>query len=207
MLRASFVFTVFFMLLGPIKVIPAFFKLTHGTTRAFKREVAIKAALLASAVVAAVALLGTGMVAAYAISLDGLRLAGGVVLLMSALKIMFPAAEPPSTNSSAPTALQLAMSPVAVPLIVPPAGIAAILIFVGLAPKSPGIEVVIPLALVAMMALDFLVMFYIDQIVSIPGLLLVLQVFGAILMFIQVALAAETLMIAFRSLGVLGGTT
>ena len=164
---------------------------------------AIKATLLASGVVAAVALLGTGMVATYAISLDALRLAGGGVLLLSALKIMFPSAEPSNADAPKPTALQLAMSPLAVPIIVPPAGIAAILIFAGLAPKYPGIELVIPAALVAMMALNFLVMFFIDQIVRIPGLLLVLQVFGAILVFIQVALAVEILMVAFRGLGAL----
>ena len=203
MLRASFVFTVFFMLLGPIKVIPAFFKLTHGATPAFKREVAIKAALLAS-----------GLWRRSRCSEPGwwrpmpfLSMACGSREVGAAhvgAEDHVSCAEPSNTDASKPTALELAMSPLAVPLIVPPAGIAAILIFVGLAPKSPGIELVIPLALVAMMALNFLVMFFIDQIVRIPGLMLVLQVFGAILVFIQVALAVEILMIAFKGVGALG---
>ena len=129
MMKASFVFTILFMLLGPIKIIPGFLKLTRGAPRSFKREVAIKAALIASGIVAVVALLGNRMLATYGISLDGLRLAGGLVLLISALKLTFPDSEQSSTDGPMPTALQLALSPVALPIIVPPAGIAAILIF------------------------------------------------------------------------------
>ncbi len=55
--------------------------------------------------------------------------------------------------------------------------------------------------LAALMVLDFLVMFFIDPIVKLPGVLLVLNVFGAILVFIQIALALELLVIAFRGPG------
>ena len=202
MMKASFVFTILFMLLGPIKIIPGFLKLTQGAPRSFKREVAIKAALIASAIVAVVSLLGTNMLAKYGISLDGLRLAGGLVLLISALKLTFPDPEQSSTDGPMPTALQLAISPVALPLIVPPAGIAAVLIFTTLASTTPGMNAVVAQVLVALMALDFLVMFFIDPIVRLPGVLLVLNVFGAILVFIQIALALELLVIAFRGLGV-----
>jgi len=56
----SFVFTVFFMLLGPIKLIPSFAGLTRGLDNGFKRDVAIRGVLIASAlcVFVALALLG-----------------------------------------------------------------------------------------------------------------------------------------------------
>src|SRR5262245_28929809 len=133
--RASFVFTIFFMLLGPVKVIPAFLKVTAGKDRSMKREVAIKATAIASAIVGGVALLGSRMLASYQISLDSLRIAGGLVLLLSALKIVFPTPEPSSRDVPPATAIQLAISPVALPIIVPPAGIAAIMIFAMLAPN------------------------------------------------------------------------
>jgi multiple antibiotic resistance protein len=121
------------------------------------------------------------------------------VLLISALKIMFPTAESSSPVSSKKMALQVAISPVAMPIIVPPAGIAAIMIFAMQAPKFQGAASMIAVALATMMALDFLVMFFIDQILKLPGLLLLLQVFGAALIFIQLALAIEVLVSAFRS--------
>jgi multiple antibiotic resistance protein len=188
------------MLLGPLKLIPGFLKLTREKDRSFKRELAIKGSLIASATVAFAAVAGGEASARFGISLDAERLGGGLVLLVSALNILFPRPEPPQTEAVKPNALQLAVSPLAMPMIVPPAGIAAVLIFVMLAPNNPGMEFVIALVLVTIMLLDFLVMFFIDYVARIPGLPLLLQMVGAVLVFIQVALAIETLMAGFRGL-------
>ena len=196
----SFVFTISFMLLGPLKLIPGFLKLTREAERPFKRELAIKGSLIASATVAFAAIVGTQAAARFGISLDGVRLAGGLVLLVSALNILFPRPEQPAMQTAKPAALQLAVSPLAMPMIVPPAGIAAILIFVMLAPNNPGMEFAIAIVLAAVMLLDFLVMFFIDHVARLPGLSLLLQVVGAVLVFIQVALAVGTLMMGFRGL-------
>ena len=199
----AFVFTIYFMLLGPLKIIPAFMKLTRETDREFKRDVAIKASMTATALVAVIVLLGKSLVARYEISLDSVRIAGGLVLLLSALKIVFPGPEPVRAESVKPTALQLAISPVAMPITVPPAGVAAILITLLLAPTYPGMGRVIVWGLATMMTLDFLAMYFIDTLAEVPGLLLLLQVFGAVLIFIQIALAIETFLVAFRDLALI----
>ena len=54
----SFIFTIFFMLLGPVKLIPSFGGLTRGADRQFKRDVAIRGVVIASALCAFVALAG-----------------------------------------------------------------------------------------------------------------------------------------------------
>jgi len=199
----AFVFTIYFMLLGPLKIIPAFMKLTRETDREFKRDVAIKASMTATALVAVIVLLGKSLVARYEISLDSVRIAGGLVLLLSALKVVFPGPEPVRAESVKPTALQLAISPVAMPITVPPAGVAAILITLLLAPTYPGMGRVIVWGLATMMTLDFLAMYFIDTLAEVPGLLLLLQVFGAVLIFIQIALAIETFLVAFRDLALI----
>ena len=199
----AFVFTIYFMLLGPLKIIPAFMKLTRETDREFKRDVAIKASMTATALVAVIVLLGKSLVARYEISLDSVRIAGGLVLLLSALKVVFPGPEPVRAESVKPTALQLAISPVAMPITVPPAGVAAILITLLLAPKYPGMGSVIVWGLATMMTLDFLAMYFIDTLAEVPGLLLLLQVLGAVLIFIQIALAIETFLVAFRDLALI----
>jgi multiple antibiotic resistance protein len=191
------------MLLGPLKIIPAFMKLTREADRAFKRDVAIKASMTASALVVVIVLLGKGLVARYEISLDSVRIAGGLVLLLSALKVVFPGPEPVRAESVKPTALQLAISPVAMPITVPPAGVAAILITLLLAPTYPGMGSVIVWGLATMMTLDFLAMYFIDTLAEVPGLLLLLQVLGAVLIFIQIALAIETFLVAFRDLALI----
>jgi multiple antibiotic resistance protein len=201
--QISFVFTVFFMLLGPIKLIPAFAGATPGADHRFKRSVAIKGALIGSALCAFVALAGGILLGKYRISIDALRIAGGLVLLIAALRGIFNKAQPPSTSSGTPTAIQLAASPIAIPGIVPPAGIAAVLLCIMIAPQYPGMAQAVAIALAIMMALDFLVMYFIDRVMKTPGLGLVLTVLGAVLLFVQVSLAIQMMLNALKSLGII----
>ena len=191
------------MLLGPVKLIPLFAGLTRGADIRFKRAVAIRAVLIASALCVFVALAGGTLVSRYRISVDALRIAAGLVLLIAGLQIIFQKAQPLRPSSSTPTALQLAASPLAVPGIVPPAGVAAILISMMLAPDFPGMEQAVAICLVTMMVLDFLVMYFIDQGMKTPGLTIVLTVFGSVLVFVQVGLAIEIILTALKSLGVI----
>lgn len=198
----SFVFTIFFMLLGPVKIIPAFAALTRDATPEFKREVALRGTLIATGACAFVVLAGEALLGKYHISMDALRIAGGMVLLIAALKTIFPRAQATSSSSGTPTALQLAVAPVAIPIIVPPAGTAALLIFTMLAPQYPGMMMAIVICLAIVMVLDFLVMYFNDRVVKTPGLMLGIQVLGSILVFMQVALAIETMLVALRNMGI-----
>jgi multiple antibiotic resistance protein len=198
----SFVFTIFFMLLGPIKLIPSFAGLTRGAEARFKRSVAIRGVVIASALCVFVALAGGTLLGKYRISINALRIAGGLVLLIAALQVIFQKAQPSSPRSGTPTAIQLAASPVAVPMIVPPAGVAAILIFMMVAPQYPGMTQAVAICLATIMVLDFLVMFFIDRVMKTPGLMIVLTVLGSVLVFVQASLAAEMFLNALKSLGV-----
>ena len=198
----SFVFTIFFMLLGPIKLIPSFAGLTRGADARFKRSVTIRGVVIASALCAFVALAGGTLLGKYRISIDALRIAGGLVLLIAALQVIFQKAQPSSPGSGTPTAIQLAASPVAVPMIVPPAGVAAILIFMMVEPQYPGITQAVAICLATIMVLDFLVMYFIDRVMKTPGLMIVLTVLGSVLVFVQAGLAMEMFLNALKSLGV-----
>jgi len=198
----SFIFTLFLTLLGPIKLIPSFAGLTRGADGRFKRDVAIRGALIASALCAFVALAGGTLLSRYRISIDALRIAGGLVLLIASLQVIFQRAHPTSPHSGKPTAIQLAASPVAVPSIVPPAGVAVILLFMMAAPQYPGITQAVAICLVTMMVLDFLVMYFIDRVMKTPGLMIVLTVLGSVLVFVQLGLAVQMLLTALKNLGV-----
>ena len=201
----SFVFTIFFMLLGPLKLIPSFAGVTRKADERFKRAVAIRAVAIATALCLFVVLAGETILGKYHISIDALRIAGGLVLLISTLQVIFQKATPSSPVSGTPTLIQLAASPVAVPNIVPPAGVAAILIFMMLAQQYPGMMQAIVISLVVMMLLDFLVMYFIDKVIKTSGLMIVLMVLGSVLVFIQVCLAMEMMLSALKNLGVIHG--
>jgi multiple antibiotic resistance protein len=199
----SFIFTIFFMLLGPLKLIPSFAGLTRSADVPFKRSVAIRGVLIASALCVFVALAGGILLGKYRISIDALRIAGGLVLLIAALLGIFQKAQPSSPGSGTPTAVQLAASPVAVPGIVTPAGVAAVLIFMMLAPQYPGMTQAVAICLAIVMVLDFLVMYFIDRVMRTPGLAIVLTVLGSVLVFVQVGLAIQMILNALMSLGVI----
>lgn len=201
----SFVFTICFMLLGPIKLIPLFAGLTQGLDAPFKRGVAWRATAIAAVLCAFVALAGGNLLGKYRISLDAVRLAGGLVLLIAALQVIFKKAPAPSPRDGTPRALQLAASPIAIPGIVPPAGVAAILIIMALAPQYPGMGQALAICLAIMMALNVLVMVFIDRVMRIPGLAVVLTVLGSVLVFVQAALAIQMMLVALKSLGVVEG--
>jgi multiple antibiotic resistance protein len=197
----SFILTIFFMLLGPVKLIPSFGALTRGADRQFKRAVAIRGAVVASALCAIVALAGGALLDKYRISLDAVRIAGGLILLISALQVIFRKSHSSEPGSGKSSAMQLAVSPVAVPMIVPHAGVAAILLCMAHAPQFPGVAQSVAIALAIMMVLDFLVMYFIDGVAKTPGLPIILNVLGSVLIFVQAALAINMMLVALRSLG------
>ena len=199
----SLIFTVFFMMLGPVKLIPSFGGLTRGADTQFKRAVAIRGAVIASALCVFVALAGGTILGRYRISIDAVRISGGLVLLIAALQVIFRRALTSSPTSGKPTAIQLAVSPVAIPMIVPPAGVAAILICMGSAPQYPGTSQAVAISLATMMVLDFLVMYFIDWVMKTPGLTIVLHVLGSVLVFIQASLAIQMILVALKNLGAL----
>jgi len=198
----TFIFVVLFTLLGPFKLIPAFAGLTRGADSRFKRDVAIWGVVIASVLCVFVALAGGTILGNFRISLGGLRISAGLVLLVAALQIVFQKAQSSSLSSGTPTPLQLAATPIAVPGIVPPAGVAVILVCTMLAPQFPGTMQAVAICLAIMMMLDFLVMYFIDRIMKTPGLGLVLTVLGSVLIFVQVCLAMQTILNGLKGLGV-----
>ncbi len=100
--------------------------------------------------------------------------------------------------------MKLAASPVAVPGIVPPAGIAAILIFMMLAPEYAGMGLAVAVGLAIVMVLDYLVMYFIDQVMK-PALMLCLTVLASVFGLVQLAVGMEMIVVALRNLGAFTG--
>jgi multiple antibiotic resistance protein len=152
-------------------------------------------------VVAFLALAGGALVAKYKISVDALRISGGLVLVLSALRSIFPRPQalPASTAGRAP--LQVAISPIVNPLILSPAAVAAILIIMMLAPDHPGMGLFVIIALAIILVLDLIVMYFNATLSSITWLILVLQLLGAVLTFMQVCLGIDTILMGLQHLG------
>jgi len=195
------VFTFSFLMLGPIKILGPFVQMTRGADEAFRRRLAFRAFLFASAALVLAAILGVRMLHNFSIPTPVLVVAGGLILFLVALKAVLQQFEmqAPQRAEFTPT-LHLALNPLAFPTIVTPYGVAAVIIFMQLSPNlSSQLEVFGALACI--MGLNLLAMLFAHAVLKWAGL--VLQILGTVLGIVQVALGLQFMLGGLRSLGII----
>ena len=200
MFDAALIFAVLFLLLGPIRLIIPYAKLVAGFDAASKWKIALVAAGIAAAICIFVALVGERLLTKYDIAFDSLRVAGGLLLTVSALKnIVFPEGSP-SPSVERRSVFETGLT-VATPVIVSPVGIAAILVFSMAAADPAAARETVIYPLLGLMGANLVVMLLIDFIMKIPGLKSALYLIAAVLSFVQAALGVDAMM---EGLGVIG---
>jgi multiple antibiotic resistance protein len=137
LLTASLV--TFFVVIDPIGVAPIFAGLTEGSSNAHRRTMAIKSVLIATVVLFGFAYLGEWLLNALHISLDAFRAAGGVLLFMIALDMIFEKRterreERAEALSDADETIpgthdDISVFPMAIPMLAGPGAIASIMLF------------------------------------------------------------------------------
>jgi len=194
------VFILLFVTLGPIKIFGPFMQLTHDVDEGRTKQIAVRA--FALAVIAAVVggFVGKLLVENWHISPAALTLAGGIIFLLVGLNLVLEQYKPAhATPAALPAAPMAAALRVAFPMVVTPYGIAAVIALFVNSPDAARTGAILAL-LVAVMALDLLAMLYARRIMA-GATILVLQIFGAVLGVLQVALAVQMIL---RGLGDLG---
>ena len=146
------------------------------------------------------------MLAKWNVSLDALKLAGGLILLLSALKVVTMQPQPTGgkkVTADTPIAatIKLAIAPLSTPIIITPYGVVAILFYMVIAKENLGLELQVLGIVLLMMLLNYLGMFFADKIMNIVGMP-ILRLIGWIFAVMQSALAIDIMLGAFRSLGV-----
>ena len=82
-------FVTLVIVLDPIGLAPTFVAITHGMPVAARRQVAIRASLIAAGVLSGAALIGANLLSAVGISLPAFRIAGGLLLFSIASEMVF----------------------------------------------------------------------------------------------------------------------
>ncbi|HET9511110.1 MAG TPA: MarC family protein [Sphingomonas sp.] len=82
-------FITFFVVIDPPGCAPIYAGLTSGGGRAHVRAMAIRAVLVATAILLVFALFGRGILGALGIGLDAFRIAGGILLFVIAMDMVF----------------------------------------------------------------------------------------------------------------------
>jgi multiple antibiotic resistance protein len=200
MVEPAQIFTMFFVTLGPEKVLAPFALRTRDMELIRARQIAFRAFAIATLGIVLGGFVGAHLLAEWHVSLAALMLAGGVVFFLVALKHLLAQsdAEPASTPVPLPAA-PLAAAAKLVPVLLTPYGVAAVVALLA-ASTGPERTATILGLLLAVMGLNLIAMWFARQILIGP-VVVVLQVLGSVLAVMQLALSVQFILAGLRALG------
>ena len=152
------------VIVDPPGCAPIFASLTAGTTAGHRRMMAVRSAAIAWSILMFFALLGKPLLDTLGITLASFRLAGGIMLFIIALEMVFEKRTQrrehrASEIVASPEAEDISVFPMAIPMIAGPGSIASIMLLTGRAdgPVETGVVLgamtaVILLTLLALLA-------------------------------------------------------
>lgn len=196
------IFTLFFVTLGPLKILGPFVQQTEGTDETALRQIAIRAFALALAAVIGGGFVGQALLQNWNISVDSMELAGGLIFLLVGLRVILQQYEPAQAAASAlPRQPMAAAMRVTFPTVVTPYGIAALIVLLANSHDVARTTGILGM-LVGVMILNLLAMLFARRIMA-GTTLIALQILGAVLGVLQVALAMEMVIRGLQGLGVI----
>lgn len=200
--------TTFFATIGPIDVAAMFAALTADNTPAQRRGIALKGTLLATGTLLLFAFLGEPLLEHLGISLAALRTAGGVLLLLIGIDMVF-ARSSGSTSTTSDEAKEaelkkdISVFPLATPLIAGPGAMGAAVLLIANTEGDIVLKGIVLLSMLAVLALQLLLLLgasQVSKVLGVTGLNVISRVFGVLLS----ALAVQFIFDGVRESGVLG---
>jgi len=125
-------FVTFFVVIDPPGCAPIFAGLTSGATAVHRRAMAVRAVLVAAVILLGFALFGEALLRALGISLQAFRIAGGIMLFLIALEMVFEKRterrEDRAEKVKAAEPADISIFPMAMPMIAGPGSIASVML-------------------------------------------------------------------------------
>jgi len=121
-------------IMNPVTNLPVFLSVTEGASASDQRAIALKTGLFTLILGGCFAIAGTQVLAAFGISIDGFRAAGGLVVLLLALNMLSGEQSQSHHGSGSeqagyPEAASVAFYPLTFPIIVGPGTITTLILF------------------------------------------------------------------------------
>jgi MarC family membrane protein len=151
------------VVVDPVGLTPAFIGITAGLPRTARRQVALRAALIAFLILAGSALAGDWLLRMLSITLPAFRIAGGLLLFSIASEMVF-GLRITRQSEAAEEAVEehvrnIAAFPLAIPLMAGPGAITATVLLAGRAGGDP-VRVTALIAIIAVVMAVCLVVFF-----------------------------------------------
>jgi multiple antibiotic resistance protein len=195
-------FVTIFVVIDPIGLAPMFVALTKGADAAHRRMVALRACTIAVVTLALFGLFGESVLTFTGISMSAFRIAGGVLLFLTALDMLFERRtarrKGQKSNTDDPSVF-----PLATPLIAGPGAITTMILLTNQA-KDPVGELMIYLVMasvVLLVLLFFLASGLIERALGATGTNVITRLLGMLL----AALSVQFVLDGLASAGLQGG--
>ena len=192
-INLGFIFGIFFLTLGPLKLMPVFASVTSGLDMKAKAVLALQSACAALVILAIAATLGVTLANNWHVAAEALLITAGVLLFAGSLKTLqtvLVAPHPVSPASHEPDSSEKKRSPVMSPLTIPgiitPWGLMAVMIFISIASDQSALGTVV-VTLLAIMALNIVCMIFAATILRTVGLT-AMSALGWVFSILQAAL-------------------
>jgi multiple antibiotic resistance protein len=124
-------FATLFVVIDPPGLVPLFIALTQGMTAERRRAMALRACLIAGVLLTLFGLAGESILGFIGISMPAFRIAGGILLFLTALDMLFERRTQRREGQQPDPDHDPSVFPLATPLIAGPGAIASMILLVG----------------------------------------------------------------------------
>jgi multiple antibiotic resistance protein len=177
-----------FVVVDPIGLAPAFIGVTAGLPRPARRRVALRASVIAFAILTGAALVGDWLLRMLSISLPAFRIAGGLLLFSIASEMVFGVRIVRQSATAEQAADEhernIAAFPLAIPLMAGPGAITATVLLAGRAGGDPmrvGLLIAIVAVVMAACLIVFLLANRIERLLGVTGNTVLSRLLGVLL--------------------------
>lgn len=177
-------FTTLLVIIDPPGLTPIFLALTQGQTAAQRRAIAIRACIISAVLMLAFLFLGEALLGFIGISMPAFRIAGGVLLFLTALEMLFQKRQARrEDNAAAEHHDDPSVFPIAMPLIVGPGAITTLILLAGDADTTLDILTIYAVCLTVLLIVlaAFLLSSPLERLLGTTGLNIVTRVLGMLL--------------------------
>jgi multiple antibiotic resistance protein len=193
-------FVTLFVIIDPIGLAPLFVALTQGASDRHRRAIAIRALVIGAGLLTLFGLLGEAVLGFVGISMPAFRIAGGILLFLTALDMLFERRtkrrEDQATHVDDPSVF-----PLATPLIAGPGALATMILLTGEQPGNWGWVAAIHGVMFAVLGVTFLLFLasgVIERALGPTGINVVTRLLGMLL----AALSVQFVLDGLRAFGV-----
>ena len=199
-------FVTMFVIIDPIGMTPLFVALTQGMDPARRRAIALRACIASALILALFAAFGEAVLGFAGISMPAFRIAGGLLLFLTALDMLFERRtkrrEGAADRADEDEGDDPSIFPLAIPLIAGPGSIASVILLSGQQPGPEGLALVVGVTLsVLVIVLPlFLSAGLLERALGRTGIIVVTRLLGMLL----AALAVQFVLDGLRGFGLAG---